>query len=104
MSRLPSSPLRLPRDRRVADGFAAPRPALLRDGPREYTASRQAFRGDSARSHAGWPRSASEEQKEWTVSDPASPNVTLEPATHRQLGVDLYNSTWTLLEKTDRTD
>jgi hypothetical protein len=38
------------------------------------------------------------------VSDPSTPNVTLEPATHRQLGVDLYNSTWTLLEKPDRTD
>jgi len=31
--------------------------------------------------------------------------VTAEPdaAAHRQLGVDLYNSTWTLLEKPDRT-
>ena len=38
------------------------------------------------------------------MSDPATPNVTLEPATHRQLGVDIYNSTWTLLEKPDRTD
>jgi hypothetical protein len=38
------------------------------------------------------------------VSDPANPNVTLDPATHRQLGVDLYNSTWTLLEKADRSD
>jgi DNA-binding transcriptional MerR regulator len=27
----------------------------------------------------------------------------LDRATHRQLGVDLYNSTWTLLEKADRT-
>lgn len=27
----------------------------------------------------------------------------LDPATHRQLGVDLYNATWTLLEKPDRT-
>jgi hypothetical protein len=38
------------------------------------------------------------------VSDSAIPNVTLDPATQRQLGVDLYNSTWTLLEKPDRTD
>ncbi len=30
-------------------------------------------------------------------------SVELDPATHRQLGVDLYNSTWTLLEKADRT-
>jgi hypothetical protein len=41
--------------------------------------------------------------KEAIVSDLATPNVTLDPATHRQLGVDLYNSTWTLLEKADRT-
>jgi hypothetical protein len=27
----------------------------------------------------------------------------LDAATHRQLGVDLYNSTWTLIEKADRT-
>jgi DNA-binding transcriptional MerR regulator len=27
----------------------------------------------------------------------------LDPATHRQLGVDLYNSTWTLIENADRT-
>lgn len=27
----------------------------------------------------------------------------LDPATHRQLGVELYNSTWALLEKADRT-
>jgi hypothetical protein len=38
------------------------------------------------------------------VTDSATPNVTLEPATHRQLGVDLYNSTWALLQKPDRTD
>jgi DNA-binding transcriptional MerR regulator len=33
----------------------------------------------------------------------ATPTTALDPATHRQLGVDLYNSTWTLLEKADRT-
>ncbi len=39
-----------------------------------------------------------------TVSDPATAtSVSLDPATHRQLGVDLYNSTWTLIEKPDRT-
>ncbi|HEX3428280.1 MAG TPA: helix-turn-helix domain-containing protein [Candidatus Limnocylindrales bacterium] len=27
----------------------------------------------------------------------------LDPATHRQLGVELYNSTWTLIEKSDRS-
>jgi hypothetical protein len=27
----------------------------------------------------------------------------MDAATHRQLGVDLYNSTWTLLEKADRS-
>ena len=29
--------------------------------------------------------------------------VDLDPATHRQLGVELYNSTWALIEKADRT-
>ena len=39
-----------------------------------------------------------------TVSDAtAATSVALDPATHRQLGVDLYNSTWTLIEKPDRT-
>ncbi|MDQ3128248.1 MAG: helix-turn-helix domain-containing protein [Chloroflexota bacterium] len=33
----------------------------------------------------------------------AATTVALDAATHRQLGVDLYNSTWTLLEKPDRT-
>jgi DNA-binding transcriptional MerR regulator len=38
------------------------------------------------------------------VSDPtAATTVELDPATHRRLGVDLYNSTWTLIEKADRT-
>jgi len=37
------------------------------------------------------------------VSDSPTPNAQLDAATHRQLGVDLYNSTWTLLEKADRT-
>ena len=37
------------------------------------------------------------------MSDPTTANVTLDPATHRQLGVDLFNSTWTLLEKADRS-
>jgi DNA-binding transcriptional MerR regulator len=39
-----------------------------------------------------------------TATDPtAATTVNVDPATHRQLGVDLYNSTWTLLEKPDRT-
>ena len=39
-----------------------------------------------------------------TVSDPtAATSVALDAATHRQLGVDLYNSTWTLIEKADRS-
>ena len=39
-----------------------------------------------------------------TVSDPtAATTVDLDPATHRQLGVDLFNSTWTLIEKADRS-
>ena len=39
-----------------------------------------------------------------TVSDPtAATSVELDAATQRQLGVDLYNSTWTLLEKPDRS-
>jgi DNA-binding transcriptional MerR regulator len=38
------------------------------------------------------------------VSDPtAATGVELDPATQRQLGVDLYNSTWTLIEKPDRS-
>ena len=37
-------------------------------------------------------------------SDPAAAtSVDLDAATHRQLGVDLYNSTWALIEKADRT-
>jgi DNA-binding transcriptional MerR regulator len=39
-----------------------------------------------------------------TVSDPAAAtSVELDAATQRQLGVDLYNSTWTLIEKPDRS-
>jgi DNA-binding transcriptional MerR regulator len=39
-----------------------------------------------------------------TATDPtAATSVELDPATHRQLGVDLYNSTWSLLETPDRT-
>jgi DNA-binding transcriptional MerR regulator len=39
-----------------------------------------------------------------TTSDStAATSVDLDGATQRQLGVDLYNSTWTLLEKPDRT-
>jgi len=39
-----------------------------------------------------------------TLTDPgAATTVELDPQTERQLGVDLYNSTWTLLEKPDRT-
>jgi DNA-binding transcriptional MerR regulator len=38
------------------------------------------------------------------VSDPtAATTVEMDGATHRQLGVDLFNSTWTLIEKPDRT-
>jgi hypothetical protein len=37
------------------------------------------------------------------MTDSATPNAELDAATHRQLGVDLYNSTWALLEKPDRT-
>jgi DNA-binding transcriptional MerR regulator len=33
----------------------------------------------------------------------AATTVDLDAATHRQLGVDLYNATWTLIEKADRT-
>jgi len=38
-----------------------------------------------------------------TVDPSAATAVDLDAATHRQLGVDLYNSTWSLLEKADRT-
>jgi DNA-binding transcriptional MerR regulator len=39
-----------------------------------------------------------------TITDPAAAtSVELDAATHRQLGVDLYNSTWSLIEKPDRT-
>ena len=39
-----------------------------------------------------------------SVSDPAAAtSVDLDAATHRQLGVDLYNSTWALIEKADRS-
>jgi DNA-binding transcriptional MerR regulator len=38
-----------------------------------------------------------------SATNAAATSVELDPATHRQLGVDLYNSTWTLLEKADRT-
>jgi DNA-binding transcriptional MerR regulator len=38
-----------------------------------------------------------------TASSPTAVATDLDPATHRQLGVDLYNSTWTLIEKADRT-
>jgi hypothetical protein len=37
------------------------------------------------------------------VSDTATVPTELDDATHRRLGVDLYNSTWTLLEKADRS-
>jgi DNA-binding transcriptional MerR regulator len=38
------------------------------------------------------------------TSDPAAAtSVDLDAATHRQLGVDLYNSTWSLIEKPDRS-
>ena len=39
-----------------------------------------------------------------TLTDPAAATtVELDPQTQRQLGVDLYNNTWILLEKPDRT-
>ena len=39
-----------------------------------------------------------------TLTDPgAATTVELDPQTQRQLGVDLYNNTWNLLEKPDRT-
>ena len=38
-----------------------------------------------------------------TTTPPAATSAEVDAATHRQLGVDLYNSTWTLLEKADRT-
>ncbi len=46
--------------------------------------------------------------KEPIVTDTATATrdattVELDPATHRQLGVDLFNSTWALIEKADRT-
>jgi hypothetical protein len=37
------------------------------------------------------------------VSDSTTITADLDPAIHRQLGVDLYNATFTLLEKRDRT-
>jgi hypothetical protein len=37
------------------------------------------------------------------VSDTTTATSELDAATHRQIGVDLYNGTWTLLEKPDRT-
>lgn len=38
-----------------------------------------------------------------TTDATAATTVELDAAIHRQLGVDLYNSTWTLLEKASRT-
>lgn len=38
-----------------------------------------------------------------TTTTPTAVATDLDPATHRQLGVDLYNSTWTLIENADRT-
>ncbi|HLO35248.1 MAG TPA: helix-turn-helix domain-containing protein [Candidatus Deferrimicrobium sp.] len=38
-----------------------------------------------------------------TTDPTAATTVDLDAATQRRLGVDLYNSTWTLLEKADRT-
>ncbi len=37
------------------------------------------------------------------MSDTTTIASELDSASHRQLGVDLYNGTWTLLEKPDRT-
>lgn len=41
--------------------------------------------------------------REPIVSDTTAITSELDAGIHRQLGVDLYNSTWTLLEKPDRT-
>jgi DNA-binding transcriptional MerR regulator len=38
-----------------------------------------------------------------TADATTATSAELDAATHRQLGVDLFNSTWTLLEKADRT-
>ncbi len=38
-----------------------------------------------------------------TANPTAATSVELDPASQRQLGVDLYNSTWTLIEKADRS-
>ena len=38
-----------------------------------------------------------------TTEATTATGVELDKATQRQLGVDLYNSTWTLIEKADRT-
>jgi DNA-binding transcriptional MerR regulator len=39
-----------------------------------------------------------------TTDPSAATSVDLDAATQRQLGVDLYNSTWTLIENANRTD
>jgi DNA-binding transcriptional MerR regulator len=41
--------------------------------------------------------------KDPIVTDATTATTELDPATHRQLGVDLYNSTWTYLENPNRT-
>jgi len=41
--------------------------------------------------------------KEHLVPDQAADPGELDAATHRRLGVDLFNHTWTLIEKADRT-
>jgi DNA-binding transcriptional MerR regulator len=41
--------------------------------------------------------------KEHLVPDQAADPGDLDAATHRRLGVDLFNHTWTLIEKVDRT-
>ena len=35
--------------------------------------------------------------------EPGRPFADLDEATHRRLGIELYNTTWTLLERPDRT-
>jgi hypothetical protein len=37
------------------------------------------------------------------VSDTTAPTATLDPETHRRLGKELYNHTWSLIETADRT-
>jgi DNA-binding transcriptional MerR regulator len=46
---------------------------------------------------------SSEGSTTMTTTDTATPTTELDPTTRRKLAADLYNHTWTLLEKPDRT-